>query len=112
MRLKDRRGIKFLKPPSTQTVEPKKISLKEYLDRKPTQVTSTTTTTEHQGDDCAQDLSLPAPSIEWGHMVNQLNQDPQADLIVDSGHGTAVMEEGGADVAGDEEVEGRDESHC
>ena len=49
------------------------------------------------------------PLIEWGHMVNQLNQDPWADLIADSGHGTAVMEESGADVVGDEEVKGRDE---
>ena len=42
-------------------------------------------------------------------MVNQLNQDLQADSIADFGHGMAVMEEGGADVAGDEEVERRDE---
>ena len=42
-------------------------------------------------------------------MVNQLNQDPWADLIANSGHGMAVMEGSEADVAGDEEVEGRDE---
>ena len=53
VQLKDRRCIKFLKPPSTQTVKPKKISLKEYLDHKPTQATSTMTTAEHQGDDYA-----------------------------------------------------------
>ena len=70
VQLKDRRHVKFSKPPS--------------------------------------DLSLPMPLIEWGHMVNQLNQDPQADSIANSGHGMAVMEEGGADVVGDEEVEVRD----
>ena len=38
-------------------------------------------------------------------MVDQLNQDPRADSIADSGRGTAIMEEGGRD----EEVEVRDE---
>ena len=66
-------------------------------------------TDEPQGDDSVWDLSLPVPSIEWGHMVNQLNRDPWADSIANSVHGMAVMEEGGTDVAGDEEVEGRDE---
>ena len=42
-------------------------------------------------------------------MVNQLNQDPQADSIADSGCGIAIMEGHEANVAGDEEVEGRDE---
>ena len=41
-------------------------------------------------------------------MVNQLNQDLRADSIADSGHGMAVMEGSEVDVAGDEEVEGRD----
>ena len=66
-------------------------------------------TDELHGDNSVWDLSLPMPSIEWGHMMDQLNQDPRADLIADSRHGTAVMEEGGADVVGDEEVEVRDE---
>ena len=38
-------------------------------------------------------------------MVDQLNQDPRADSIPDSDQGMAIMEEGGTNVAGDEEVE-------
>ena len=41
--------------------------------------------------------------------MNQLNQDLWADWIADSGRGMAIMEGSEADVAGDEEVEGRDE---
>ena len=33
-------------------------------------------TTEPQEEDWDQDLALPAPSVKWGHLVNQLNQDP------------------------------------
>ena len=43
------------------------------------------------------------------HMVDQLNQDPHADSMVVSGRGTVIMEEGRTDIAGDEEVEIRDE---
>ena len=42
-------------------------------------------------------------------MVNQLNQDPWADSIANSGCGTIAMERSEADAAGDEEVEGQDE---
>ena len=38
-------------------------------------------------------------------MVDQLNQDPHADLVANSAQDTASMGEGRADVAGDEEVE-------
>ena len=41
-------------------------------------------------------------------MVNQFNQDPQADSVADSGCGTTAMEESEADAAGDA-VEGQDE---
>ena len=59
-------------------------------------------TTELQGEIWDQELSLQAPLIEWGHMVNQLNQDPWADSIADSGCGTTAMEGSKADAAGDE----------
>ena len=69
----------------------------------------TTAVDDPPGDDSTQELSLSAPSIEWEHMVDQLNQDACANSIVDSGRGTVIMEEGRTDTAGDEEVEVRDE---
>ena len=42
-------------------------------------------------------------------MVDQLNQDPCADSVMDSGRGTISIEGGRTDIAGDEEVETRDE---
>ena len=66
-------------------------------------------TTEPQEEDWDQDLALPTPSAEWGHLVNQLNQDPRQESVADSGCGNVSMEEGDADTAGDEEVEGQDE---
>ena len=109
VQLKDRRWVEFLKSPSTPKTESKKISLKEYLNHKPTQVTPLTITDELPGDDSIWELSLSTPSIEWEHMVDQLNQDPQANSIADSGRGMAIMEKSGADVVGDEEVEVRNE---
>ena len=62
----------------------RKISLKKYLDHGPTPATSTTAVDDLLGDDRTWELSLSAPSIEWEHMVDQLNQDPSADSMVDS----------------------------
>ena len=62
-------------------------------------------TTEPQEEDWDQKLALPAPTVKWGHLVNQLNQDPREDSVANSGWGTASMEEGDADTMGDEEVE-------
>ena len=42
-------------------------------------------------------------------MVDQLNQDPCADSVADSGRGTISIEGGRTDITGDEEVETRDE---
>ena len=50
-------------------------------------------TTEPQEEDWEQELSLPAPLIEWEHVVKQ----------------TTAMGENEADIAGDEEVKGQDE---
>ena len=66
-------------------------------------------TTKPQEENWDQDLALPPPLVKWGHLVNQLNQDPQEDSVADSSHGMAAMEEGDADTTGDEEVEGQDE---
>ena len=96
MQLKDRRHVEFLKPPSTQSTEPQKINLEEYQDQKQDQEALTVSTTEPQ-------------KVEWGHLVNQLNQDPQKDSIADSNHGMPATEEGEVDAAGDEELEGQDE---
>ena len=63
--------------------------------------------TEPPEEDWDQNLALPAPLVKWGHLVNQLNQDPREDSVADSGWGTAAVEEGDTDTTGDEEVEGR-----
>ena len=60
------------------------------------------------GNDGAPDLSL-RPSLDWEQMVDQLNQDPHVDLVVDSGQGTISIKGGRTDITGDEEVETRDE---
>ena len=106
--LKDRTCIGILKPfgPNNQAQEDKSGGT---LGQKQDQTTLTVSTTEPQGEIWGQELSLPAPSIEWGHMVNQLNQDPWAELIADSRCGTAAMEGSEANAVGDEEVEGKDE---
>ena len=62
-------------------------------------------TTELQQEDWDQNLALPAPTVEWGHLVNQLNQDPRENSVADSGQGMAAMEEGDTDIVGDKEVE-------
>ena len=87
----------------------RKISLKEYLDWGPTPATSTMAIDDPPGDGGTWELSLSTPSIEWEHMVDQLNEDPCADSMADSGQGTVIMEGGRTDVVGDEEVEIRDE---
>ena len=43
--------------------------------------------------------------VKWGHLKNQLTQDPREDSVANSGQGMAAMEEGDADTVGDEEVE-------
>ena len=101
----NRRRVEFSKSPSTLKTEQRKISLREYLNHEPTLVTPKTATDELSGDDSIQELSLSTPSIEWEHMVDQLNQDPRANSIADSSPGMAIMEEGEADVVGDKEVE-------
>ena len=100
--LKDKRRVKFSKPPSTPQPRSRKTSLKEYLDQGPTPATSMKAVDDLLVDDGTQELSLSAPSIEWEHMVDQLNQDPCADSMADSGQGTVIMEGGRTDVAGDE----------
>ena len=56
-----------------------------------------------------QEMVEPAPSFEWEHMVDQLNQEPCADSMTDSSQGTVCMEGGRTDIVGDKEVEIRDE---
>ena len=107
--LKDKRQVKFLKPPSMPQPRSRKISLKECLDQGPTPVTSVTAVDDLPGDGGTWEQSLSTPSIEWEHTVYQLNQDPHADSMADSSRGTVIMEKGKTDIAGDEEVEIRDE---
>ena len=49
-------------------------------------------TTKPQEEDWDQNLALPAPTVEWGHLMNQLNQDPREDSVADSDQGTAAMD--------------------
>ena len=74
--MKDRMHVEFSKPPSTQPTEPQKINLEENQDRKCDQEALTVSITEPQEENWDQDLALPAPLVKWGHLVNQLNQDP------------------------------------
>ena len=71
-------------------------------------MTTTSTWEPQEDEDWDKDLTLPSPTVEWGHFVTQLNQDPREDSVTDSGLGMAVMEEGDADEVGDEEVESGD----
>ena len=66
-------------------------------------------TTESQEEDWDQDLALPAFTVDWEHLMNQLNQDPREDSVTDSGWGTAAVKEGDVDTVGDKEVEEKDE---
>ena len=70
--------------------------------------TITSTSKPQEDEDWDKDLTLPPPTVEWGHFVTQLNQDPGEDSVADLGPGTAAMEEGDADTVGDKEVEGGD----
>ena len=65
----------------------------------------TASTSEPQEEDWDQDLALPTPTVELGHLVTQLNQDPWENSVTNSGQGMAAMEEGDADTVGDKEVE-------
>ena len=94
VQLKDRRHVESLKSPSTQQTEPQKINLEEYWDQKQDQEALIVSTTKPQEEDWDQTLALPTPSVKWGHLVNQLNQDPQENSVADSGWGMVAMEWG------------------
>ena len=63
-------------PPWTEPTKPWKINLEQYQDQKQDQEALMVSTTGPQEEDWDQDLVLPAPLVKWGHLVNQLNQDP------------------------------------
>ena len=64
-------------------------------------------TTEPQEEDWDQALTLPTHMVKWGHLVNQLHQDPREDCgRLRLGYGD---DEGDADTVGDEDVEEQDE---
>ena len=63
---------------------------------------TTTSTSDKHWD---KDLTLPPLMVEWGHFITQLNQDPREDSITDLGLYMAAMEEGDANMVGDEDVE-------
>ena len=50
---------------------------------------------QEKEEDWDADVTPPLcpPSLEWKDMVSQLNQDPKAESIANSGHGTTAMEE-------------------
>ena len=62
-----------------------KIGLKKYRDQKQDHEASTVFTTEPQEEDWDQDLTLHTPTAKWGHLMNQLNQDPREDSVTNSG---------------------------
>ena len=109
--MKDKRHVEFSKeaPRSIQlTGHDQRIGLEEYRDQKWPQEALTTSTSEPQEEDWDQDLALSPPTVEWGHFVTQLTQDPREDYVTNSGQGTAAMEEGDVDMVGVKEVEERD----
>ena len=83
--LKDKRQVEFSKPPSMPQPRSRKISLREYLDQGSAPATPATAIDNPSGNGGARELSLSTPSFDWEHMVDQLNQDPRVDSMMDSG---------------------------
>ena len=81
--LKDKRWVKLSKSPLTPGPKPRKVSLRKYLEHSLALTAPTTATDNPLGNDRIPDLSLSAPSLNWEHMVDQLNQDPCADSVMD-----------------------------
>ena len=90
--LKDKSQVEFSEPPSTPQPRSRKVSLREYLDWGSTSADSETAIDNPHGNGGAWELSLSTPSFDWEHMVDQLNQDPHADSMTDSGQGMVSME--------------------
>ena len=109
MWLKDERRAELSKLSSTPRPKPRKVGLKKCLERGPAPAASVVATDNLPGNNGVPDLSLSTPSLDWEHMVDQLNQDPHADSVTESGQSAVEVEGGNADIAGDEEVEIRDE---
>ena len=109
MQLKDRRRVELSKTPPALQPKPRKVSLRNYLECGSAPTTPATVTDTLPGNDEIPDLSVSAPSLDWEQMVDQLNQDPHADSVTDLAQETVSMGEGRANIAGDEEVERRDD---
>ena len=85
VRLKDKRQVKLSKSPPAPWPKPRKVSLRNYLECSSALTASTMATDDPSVGDRIPDLSLSAPSLNWEHMVDQLNQDPRTDSVMDSG---------------------------
>ena len=109
VRLKDRRRVKLSKSPLAPWPKPRKVSLRKYLEHSSASTAPATVTDDLPGNDGIPDLSVSAPSLDLEQMVDQLNQDPHADLVMDSDREAYSMGGGRTDIMGDEEVEGGDE---
>ena len=84
MWLKDKRWVKLSKSSSTPQPKPRKVSLRKYLEWGLALAASTTAADDLPGNNRTLDLSLSAPSLDWEHMVDQLNQDPRADSVTET----------------------------
>ena len=77
----------------------KVLGLQEYWDcqedkKKAAEAAGSATNAEKEEDWEADVTPLPCPLVHgWEDLVSQLNQDPRAESIADSGIGTTVMEE-------------------
>ena len=84
VQLKDRRRVELSKSPPAPRPRPRKVSLRNYLEHGSAPTAPATVTDALLGNDGIPDLSVSAPSLDWEQMVDQLNQDPHADLVTDS----------------------------
>ena len=84
VRLKDRRWVELSKSPPAPQPKPRKVSLRNYLKHSSAPTAPATVTDALPENDRILDLSVSAPSLDWEQMVDQLNQDPRADLVMDS----------------------------
>ena len=109
VQLKDKRWVELLRTPLAPQPKPRKVSLRNYLECSSAPTTPATATDALTGNDEIPDLSVSAPSLDWEQMVDQLNQDPCADSVMDLAPEAISMGEGRANIAGDEEVECRDD---
>ena len=80
--MKDKKHVGFTNPPWTLITESRRTSQEVYQGWKQDQATVTVPIPELQEEDWDQELTFPAPSIQWEHTVNQATTTGESEADV------------------------------